>query len=205
MVYHYVVQIPRSSFGFTLVELLIVVTIIGTLATVAVPTFRRMIQKARQAEAKYHLGHIYRLEMAFFAEYAAFGDNLSAMGAEVEELDTPSARYVSGFYLASPSCEDHSKAFRPTVLTGAGLKLNSLWPTYLNEGLSAIGDATRYRDDPGAWCAVGSLPDGGTTFTATSSGVIAPGINYMSNKSEEVDQWSIDENRNLRNLVNGIR
>ena len=54
--------------GFTLVELLIVVAIIGVLSTIGVPTFKRMIQKSKKSEAKVNLGGLYTAEQAFFAE-----------------------------------------------------------------------------------------------------------------------------------------
>ncbi len=45
----------RSCKGFTLVELMIVVAIIGLLAAIAVPAFSRYVKKARTSEAVGHL------------------------------------------------------------------------------------------------------------------------------------------------------
>lgn len=41
-----------NSEGFTLVELMIVVAIIGVLAAVAIPNYQKFQAKARQSEAK---------------------------------------------------------------------------------------------------------------------------------------------------------
>lgn len=51
--------------GFSLVELMIVVGIIGLLATLAIPRFQQFQAKAKMAEAKTTLSHIYTLQEAY--------------------------------------------------------------------------------------------------------------------------------------------
>lgn len=57
-----------SKKGFSLIELMIVVTIIGILAAIAVPNYQRFQAKARQSEAKSNLAALYAAEKAFFSE-----------------------------------------------------------------------------------------------------------------------------------------
>lgn len=67
----------RSSLnheGFTLIELMIVVAIIGILAAFAIPNFLRYQAKSRQAEARTNLAGIFAAETAFFAEYSYYGN-----------------------------------------------------------------------------------------------------------------------------------
>jgi len=82
--------------GFTLVELLIVIAIIGVLSTIGIPTFRRMIQKSKKSEAQVNLGGLYTAEQGFESEYGAFGNNLSRMGFQVDGNGN-SLTYVVGF------------------------------------------------------------------------------------------------------------
>ena len=57
-----------SNQGFTLIELMIVVAIIGILAAIAIPNFTAYQAKAKQSEAKIALGSIFTAATAFAAE-----------------------------------------------------------------------------------------------------------------------------------------
>ena len=55
-----------SQKGFTLIELMIVVAIIGILAVIAVPNFQKFQARAKQSEAKTNLKGIYTAKVANF-------------------------------------------------------------------------------------------------------------------------------------------
>lgn len=55
----------KSQKGFSLVELMIVVGIIGILATLALPRFKQFQAKAKMGEAKNILSHIFTLQQTY--------------------------------------------------------------------------------------------------------------------------------------------
>ncbi|MCU0665757.1 MAG: type IV pilin-like G/H family protein [Candidatus Omnitrophica bacterium] len=71
--------------GFTLLELIVVIIIIGVLATLGFVQYVNMIEKGRRAEARTNLGMLRTLQMAYHQEhstaYAAIGDLQSGLPA----------------------------------------------------------------------------------------------------------------------------
>lgn len=58
----------RLSKGFTLIELMIVVAIIGILAAIAIPNFLKFQARARQSEAKTNLKAVFTASKSMYAE-----------------------------------------------------------------------------------------------------------------------------------------
>ncbi len=58
--------------GFTLIELMIVVAIIGILAAIAIPNFLRFQLRSKTGEARTNLAAIRTAEESYFAEYGTY-------------------------------------------------------------------------------------------------------------------------------------
>ena len=66
--------------GFTLIELMIVVAIIGILAAIAIPNFLKYQAKSKQSEAKTNLKGIFTSETSYFGEHNFYGTSFDAIG-----------------------------------------------------------------------------------------------------------------------------
>jgi len=89
----------RTEAGFTLIELMVVVVIIGILAVVAVPTFTRFIYRARAAEATGFLQEIRAREETYRADngqYATAPANPGAMprNSQVVAFDATNTSWI---------------------------------------------------------------------------------------------------------------
>ncbi len=104
--------------AFTLTELLIVIILVGILASLAIPRFGRSTDKAMEAEARIALRQVQELEKVYFLEYKSFTDDLEAIGFEQEAtvLDDPqngTARYK--VRIQSVNGEDFEAVAEPVV------------------------------------------------------------------------------------------
>ena len=61
---------PSDRGGFTLIELMIVVAIIGLLAAIALPKFANLVTKAREATIKGKLGSLRSALSLYYADTA---------------------------------------------------------------------------------------------------------------------------------------
>ena len=75
--------------GFTLIELMIVVAIIGILAAIAIPNFIKFQLRSKAGESKVNLAAIRTAEESYFAEAGTYMDMPPTPAAFVPGLKTP--------------------------------------------------------------------------------------------------------------------
>ncbi len=62
----------NAILGFTLIELMIVVVIIGILSSLAIPRFSQASRKAKYSQARLHLKRMYQALTVFYAENGCY-------------------------------------------------------------------------------------------------------------------------------------
>jgi len=86
----------RRAPGFSLVEVMIVVAIVGILAAIAVPNFLRFQARAKQSEAKGNLKAIFTGERARFGEKDRFSPFVQDIGFGPERGNRYAYRFTAG-------------------------------------------------------------------------------------------------------------
>lgn len=128
--------------GFTLIELMIVVAIIGILAAIAAPKFSGMVRKSKDASTKSNLGAI-RSALSIYN-----ADNNGAFPTDHLECLLENSKYLASMPSAL-SYPDHDKSAQVdnTAEWGAGIaSTDTGWWMYFNDstlegpGTPSLGD-----------------------------------------------------------------
>ena len=90
--------------GFTLIELMVVVVIIGILAALAIPRFNLAAHETKEKEADVMLKQVYTLQSAYYAEHAAWAPNATALAPLGFEPPASMSNYVWTGDVTLPLC-----------------------------------------------------------------------------------------------------
>lgn len=186
--------------GFSLVELMVVVAIIGVLATVAIPKVSHFIAKSRTTEAQVGLSTLYTYNKNFFVEFTGYTPSFYAMGY----LPEGQMRYNIGFATAAlnNSAYNQLRGIQPSAVAAptltppaayaGGPGTNSTLGACLNANTvcGILQGAT--AANPPAVPAVAVVT--ANNFTAAAVANIANTI---------VDTWTIDDSKTLKQTADG--
>lgn len=184
------VRSVKNESGFSLVELMVVVAIIGILASLAIPSVGKYMAKARQSEAKTQLSSIYTAEKAFYAEYTAYHSMFGAVGYSPEGK----LRYNVGF--SGPGVVAGVVNGYNTVPAAPGNVITTI--TYCGlAGVIANG------------CAMLNGSDNTPAGTAAFPAALTTAVGFTIGASGRVfraqdDVWTMDQDKVLLNPTPGI-
>ncbi|MBZ0119417.1 MAG: prepilin-type N-terminal cleavage/methylation domain-containing protein [Sandaracinaceae bacterium] len=91
----------RTQAGFTMIELMIVVAVIGILSAVAIPSFRSYIHRSRTAEAFTFLGEVRQRQEAYRAEFGYDGSDFWFVAQAQGDMDGDGEVMIVEAYSAS--------------------------------------------------------------------------------------------------------
>ena len=167
-------KLKKNQKGFTLIELMIVVGIIGILVAIAAPNFQRYQSKARQSEAKSALAAVYGGEKAFYSEYTGYIADLGAIGYTPEGVKR---MYTVGWAAVWAG----SNTGFPTLGSTTGSFARTGYPSTWTACVPALGAAPATNTtDP-------------QTFTVTASGQVRNAVGC--------DVWTIDDTKAVSNIT----
>ena len=151
----------KKQGGFTLIELMIVVAIIGILAAIAIPNFLQYQMKSRQSEAKTNLQAIKTSEISFQAERGCY---VGVTAELTQPAPVAGTKYVPYTWMAGTA------ATLPAPLWCAAVG-GSFGPATFNDiGFKATGNVNYYYAvDTTVAPALGT----GTGYTSVTSCPIA--------------------------------
>ena len=184
----------KKPLGFSLLELMVVVAILGILATVAVPRFNIFRARGRQAEAKSNLGVIFTLQETHNVHHESFYDGAAAgqAGAMNTIATAVGYRVLGG---KAPVCDSNKLGF--TVANCGQMRYGYQISGGSETAFTAIAFApsdtntNNKRIFPGCNGTKAST----TTVAPTCS---TPGAAAQTSFNTG-DAWCLDEGRNLKN------
>jgi len=119
----------KKSKGFTLVELIIVIVIVGILSIVAVPIYRGYTKKAIATEAKALLGSIATAQRVYYAEFGNYyAVPSSTTYDQILDIDARSNKYFDAYRV-------------DTGVTGTGLTATN---SFISTVLGKVGSPAEF-------------------------------------------------------------
>jgi type IV pilus assembly protein PilA len=199
--------------GFTLIELMVVVAIVGLLSAVAVPNFKKYQAKAKIAEAKLQLAAIYTAEASFFSDFHIYHQCLTYMGYDPGP-EAANRYYATGFEndfaVSAVALQNavnsglnitNTDGCLPVPAIVGGVNAPSSNSASIFPAGKGVGSAIASSDSYLPGTAMGDQSNSGNmTYVIGAGGIISGDFTTAGSCS----QLTIDQNKVLRTIQNGF-
>ena len=187
--------ILSTATGFTLVELMIVVAIIGILAAIGVPQYQKFQSRARQSEAKTSLGAVYTALKAYSAEQGTYTGCLANIGVGIEGQQY----YAFGFSsIAGTTCGPAGGNSCAGYVWNANGSVNQTCTA--GAGVSYFAAARKVHSTG----SVAATVPGGAAIGPHQATFNAGAVGQISSSTTSNDSWMINETKTLTNTASNL-
>jgi type IV pilus assembly protein PilA len=181
-------MLVKKPKGFTLIELMIVVAIIGLLAAIAIPNFIKFQARSKVSEVKANLKSMYTAQKAYYQTQDSFGTSFDSIGFGPDRGNRYAYQELSG-----GSAQVRSGAATPSMVSNTtDIQVDTFKNNDAAEQKPTTAGTGTFVNDPGHAILTALVGTGTTSLTTGVTGDFAGmGFGNIDSETAGVDTWYV--------------